>query len=176
LLFVQIAAANLVVNGDFETNDLTGWTLVPASEGSLFNIVQYYGHSGDYAAGFGASAAYDDTITQDIPTVDKQQYTFDFWLRHLEIAEVANDFHVFWNGTELLSLVNHESFDYTHYVYTVTATGSSSTIRFAGFENDDTSFYLVDDVSVSQVPLPGAVVLLGSGLLPLLGWRRMRKG
>jgi len=27
----------------------------------------------------------------------------------------------------------------------------------------------------TPVPLPGAVVLLGSGLLPLLGWRRFRK-
>ena len=38
LLFVQIAAANLVTNGDFETGDFTGWTVIPATDGSLVYV------------------------------------------------------------------------------------------------------------------------------------------
>lgn len=39
---------------------------------------------------------------------------------------------------------------------------------------------VVDNITLTDnmnaVPLPGALVLFGSGLLPLLGWRRWRKG
>lgn len=34
----------------------------------------------------------------------------------------------------------------------------------------------VQGSGVSPVPIPGTLVLLGSGLLPLLGWRRLRQG
>jgi len=41
--------------------------------------------------------------------------------------------------------------------------------------NDPTYFFL-DDVDVSPVPIPGAVWLLGSGIVELIGLkRRMRK-
>jgi hypothetical protein len=48
-----------------------------------------------------------------------------------------------------------------------------------GWSNIDTVKFLSGNIivvdNITTVPLPGAIVLLGSGLLPLLGWRRFRK-
>jgi hypothetical protein len=61
-------------------------------------------------------------------------------------------------------------------------TFSSSGPLFAGItiSNEDLGGIGIDDLrisnAVSSVPIPGAVWLLGSGLLGLAGWRRFRKG
>ena len=76
-----------------------------------------------------------------------------------------------------MSLVNSNAFPYTHFTFTEVAAAASTTIAFAGYQVP--SFFRLDDVNVSAgfaaVPLPGTLALLGSGLLPLLGWRRFRK-
>jgi len=43
-----------------------------------------------------------------------------------------------------------------------------------GFQNADftRAGYPIAHIQVNQVPLPGALVMLGSGLLGLIGWRR----
>ncbi len=179
VLLVQTAAANLVVNGDFGTGDLTGWTFTAASSGSDFNIDSESGPPPPgytYAANFGAVGAFDDTITQTIATVAGQTYTFSFLLNH-NSTNAENDFNVYWGADQILALLNDASFDWTAYSYTETATGASTTIEFAG--RDVPAWYGLDGVDVegaSVVPLPGTLVLLGSGLLSLLGWRRMQQG
>jgi hypothetical protein len=165
VLLVQTAAANLVLNGGFD--GFTDWTVSPDSPN--FAISAYIDtHSSTYSLWFGATSPDDDTIMQTIPTVAGDSYTFSFWLKHLHSTS-PNDFQASWNSTPVLTLINIANFDWTGYSYTETATGST-TIRFAG-----NGYYILDDVSVLQVPLPATVVLLGSGLLPLLGWRRFRK-
>ncbi len=174
VLLVQSAAANLVLNGGFETGDITDWSFAPAASGSDFNIGTSWPHTGSYAADFGAVGDTDDVLSQTIATVNGGVYTFSFWLYH-DTTDGANDFNAYWNGSSVLALTNTPAFNYTEYTYTETATGALTTIAFEGREVP--SWYALDDVSVnaSTVPLPGAVVLLGSGLLPLLGWRRFRK-
>ena len=165
-------ATNLVVNGDFETGDLNGWNTFPGTENPAFGVWNGYPFTGKYSAWFGAYGSTDDTITQTIPTVAGGKYTFDFWLAH-NYSDNANDFSASWNGTPMLSLVDTNSFGYSHYLYNVTATGAASTIAFAGREVP--AQYFLDDVKVAA-PLCGTVFLLGSGLLCLLGWRRMQQG
>lgn len=42
--------------------------------------------------------------------------------------------------------------------------------------NNNMGHIAIDNINGGAVPLPGTVALLGSGLLSLLGWRRLRQG
>jgi hypothetical protein len=192
VLLVQTGtAAELVVNGDFETGNFNGWTVTTAASGS--KIFVYGGpapHTGNYAAWYGATGGINDTISQVLPTIPAQKYTLSFWLRHP--VDPGNNFTVTWGGTTLLNLVDSPSFPYKHFIFpNLSAPGGNTTISFAGREAG--SWYLLDDVSVQgpagvlgltllqgplgpSAPVPGTLVLLGSGLLSLLGWRRLHRG
>ena len=81
-----------------------------------------------YAAGMGSMGS-DGTLSQTIATTPGQTYTLSFWLKNE--GSGGNDFAAKWNGQNLLSLTNATQFGYTQYTYTVTATGSTSTLQFS---------------------------------------------
>ncbi len=167
------ARADLVVNGGFETGDWTCWTTVPASSGSSFLVDGVLPHSGSYAAALG-SIYTDDTIYQYLTTTPGQSYSFSFWLEKQESrSSTFSDFHAYWNGTEVLTLINVANFGYTEYSYTVQATTASTLIKFAGTEPPGR--FNLDDVHVNPVPIPGALLLLGPGLVGLTAVRKRLK-
>ena len=131
---------NLVINGDFETGDFTGWTL---SSFGFNNTVVAYPHSGFYAAQFSKNGSGLDAVTmsQTLPTQPGQVYLLSLWVNGVSNGDGLVD----WNGTTLVN----ESFavGWTHLAYIVTATSTSTRLKFvtAGDITD------LDDVSV--VPL-----------------------
>ena len=167
-----IARANLVVNGGFETGDFTGWTL-SGNTGDTFVSGSPYNFSGSYGAQLGPVGS-DGYLSQTLPTTAGTIYFVSFWLENE--GGPLNSFTTYWGGTDVgPDLVNSNAFPWTYFSGYVSAPTNSTVLEFAYFQNS--SYWGLDDVNVSStIPLPGAVWLLGSGLVGLLGLRRFRKG
>jgi hypothetical protein len=164
-LSAPCSAAELVTNGGFETGNFSSWTTTPASSGTLFGVSTTNPHTGIYAAYFGAVSTQDDSISQTLATVAGQSYSISFWLAH-PYTSTANDFHVFWNGSQVFSTNGAANFGYTQFSTNQTAGAGPSVITFSGLENP--AYFYLDDVSVTgqqAVPEPMSLLLLGFGLV-----------
>jgi len=160
-------AANLVVNGDFNTGDFTGWT--QSGNTALSDIVNNssaYNGTYYYRSGAQDSLGY---ISQTLTTVAGNQYDLSYVLR---IGGNINQFQVLIDGNSIsaLNLVNVASqSSYSPYSYSFAASSSSTTLTF-GFQNNP-SYTRLDNVSVtdsaSAVPEPltilGAMTAAGFG-------------
>lgn len=178
LLFAQAAAAaNLVVNGDFETGTFDGWGNGWDNGWSFVDtILAYPPNSGTYSATLGsADAITPGIISQKLATTIGQSYIVSFWLANGYDPKnpiINNQISVDWGGANLYAGANLNEFGWTYNTFTVTANNTETDLTFTYIQVP--SFFHLDDVSVSAVPIPGSLVLLASALLPL-GWRRLRK-
>jgi len=163
-------AANLVQNGGFEIGDFTGWT--QSGNTGYTSVQSSFPLSGTFSAFFGPLGS-DGFISQALATTPGQSYTVSFWLANFVpgTTEEPNGFHLSWGGSEIFSLLNAPNLGgYTQYSFVAQATSSSTTLSM-GFRND-LDYFILDDVDVSPVPIPGALVLFGSGLVGLAGISR----
>jgi PEP-CTERM motif len=162
-------AANIVVNGGFETGDFTGWTL---TGNTGFSGVQCPGPGfvpeGNCDAFFGPVGS-DAVLSQTLSTLVNSSYEITFQFEN--DGGTPNDFSASFGGTSLFSGTDLPASPFHLLSFTVPATGSSSTLQFAF--RQDPAFMQLDAVTVSPVPEPGTMALLGAGIAGL--WWRRRK-
>jgi hypothetical protein len=176
-------ANELVINGGFETGDLTGWTV--GSPGQPFNWdVTNISDAGIYAGSYIAEngcfqthCALSQTLAITPGRIYELSFAFNPGLFANETTDgVGGDTQVFWNGNLVIDILGGDPV-WTLYTFSVIASTTSTELRFSS--EQDQHFNGLDAVSVtSPVPLPMALPLFASGLAGL-GWLcrcRKRKG
>ena len=159
-------AVNLVANGGFETGNFANWT--QSGDTGFTGVDNFAVHSGSYAAFFGPVNS-TGFITQTLATTAGESYDLSFYLKNDDSFN-DNFFGVWWDGIELGSFTNLDSFDWTEGVSGAPLVASSNATELTfGFYNPPSYFYLddvvVESAGVAPVPEPTSLVLLGGGLL-----------
>jgi hypothetical protein len=168
---VAFADTELLQNNSFQTGDFTDWT-VTGNDGNTFVGSDEYLYTGEDADGFFAllgTIGSEAHISQSFSDVSGQGYVFSFWYNNNN-GETPSDFSAYWDGTQLLSIINGPAIGgWVNYAFTVTGTGSD----FIQFDaRNDYFFDALDNVSVTPTPEPSSFLLLGSGLMGLCALRR----
>jgi VCBS repeat-containing protein len=146
------AGAAAIVNGGFETGDLTGWTA-----GGSIHVVQYeigstYGH---YSAHLAPSGG---TLSQSLATTSGLHYFVSFDL--IGDTEATNaPFTVTWGGATLVNLAEVQPGVY-HYAFDVVGDPSSTTLQFS--YGDDAAGMILDNVNVNPATGPATATTSGA--------------
>ena len=192
LIPISGASANLITNGGFETlgayigtglYDAPGWTIAdPSSATGIYSTVASAGYGsmgltpaeGNSFLWGGGYLGNTGIITQQaVATTNAQQYNLSFSLANTNQGATATNFwYVTWDGTTLLSGTNVGDFANVLYTYTVTGTGND--LLSFGFNNEPGAFAL-DEVSLTAVPEPSTLLLLGAGLAGFAFFRKRAK-
>ena len=167
------AITNLVTNGGFENGDFTGWT--HSGDGGYDTIVSSssFVHTGVYGALLGPINP-QASLYQILDTIPGQTYSISFWLKNDGGITPDNDFTAYWGNTSNTLFSGQDLGDSPFTEYTYLQVASSATTQFGFSYFNFPSYFGLDDVSVAPVPIPGALILFGSGLMGLVGVARNR--
>jgi protein with PEP-CTERM/exosortase system signal len=174
----QSARANLIINGDFETGNFNGWTVIPAPSGSFITVgttVNGEGPDHTQVAIFGAVGTDFDRISQTFATTPGAFYTLTFFYQVGFTSQQAfNGFDVLWNDVSIGGGL-FPQFDvnpgFISPTFILQATSASTTLEFDG--RNRPWFDYLDDVSVVGVPDAGSTLsLLSFALLGVAVLRR----
>jgi hypothetical protein len=161
-----------VVNGSFETGDFTGWT---QTGNTTFNGVECPGApfagpgDGNCDAFFGPVGSIGG-ISQNVATTVGGSYNINFDFQ--PDGGTPSSFAALWGAQTLISVTNPAASAYQVLHFVAQATTATTTLAF-NFR-DDPGFLKLDSVSVTKIPEPGTMALLGIGIAGLWAGRRRK--
>jgi hypothetical protein len=195
---VNAAHAGLANTG-FENGDLTGWTLSSANEAALYASVEtswtawddrtYSAPEGQYFVQLtaGAGTGVYTELSQTFTVMAGEQFTlggkaaFDGNDEYSDDYPNNDDAYVkLSNGTttnflwtsNIQSVGDYTSTDWQDWTTNNLLAEGTYTLSFGVANQGDNTYNSVALFDVNPVPVPSAVLLLGSGLLGLAGLRR----
>jgi VCBS repeat-containing protein len=146
------AGPSILVNGDFETGDLSGWTQTGSQVQALF--LGLGGAFGNYAAELAAPGGIgSETLSQNVATTPGQHYIVGFSVTG-DPDSGSNSFLATWDGTQILALSDVQSGAFTHYTFDVVGDPTAATTGLQFTYGDDGSAMFLDQVSVSPATSP----------------------
>jgi hypothetical protein len=174
-LGVTTVQADMIINGGFETGSLTPWYQGGGSGVENWNVTSADAHSGLYSA----TDVGNIEIRQNFVAIPVNQIVeLSYWLKQPEAALSA--FHLYYSdssyyeGAFNLSTTDWEFFDVTSSLEAGKDLIGFSVYGYVGSNEIEDRTYL-DDVTLSVVPVPGAVLLGWIGLSCSAGLLRRRK-
>jgi PKD repeat protein len=167
-----VVPTSSLLNGGFETDSFTNWSLSGYSNLTRVTTAASYAHSGKYGVQMGATASEGfGYLSQSFATSPGAAYLVSFWL-NTPINSTPDDFRVLWNGTIALEETNIAKTGWTNLQLTVTANSASSVLQF-GFVTAAGLYFGLDDVVVTPItpssPFDIATVTLSATDLVLSG-------
>ncbi|MEQ1547083.1 MAG: PEPxxWA-CTERM sorting domain-containing protein [Chakrabartia sp.] len=175
LASVPASAAELVIDGGFESGNLSAWT----RSGNLgfTGVANGIGNGGTRGAFLGPIGAV-GTLTQVLNTVAGQTYSISFDLRNQDPG-TPNFFQVLFNGASIFSQTDAGGpVTYATNTFSRVATSAFTTLQI-NFAHDP-DFYNLDNVSVQGVagvpePETWMMLLFGFGVAGFAMRRRNRE-
>jgi len=164
-------ATQLVTNGDFQTGNISGWTLT----GNTGNSAVLTGAGSDSSfAWYGGAIGSLGYLNQNLATTAGSRYDLSFDVYNP--TNVTTQFDAIFNGTTVYSFTN-TVMDWTHITLTGLLASSAQTTLTFGARNDP-NYIELDNVSVvaaNAVPEPATLAIMLGGLALIAGLRRQRR-
>lgn len=188
------AGANLIQNGDFETGDLTGWDSWGKAVAGTVTSVNYYGSLGletnSGLSGIGQTVTLSPGAVAVTVSFDYIFDEFDEALSYTDFFTSHFSFLVPGQSPQVITNLSLETtsngiihFSTTYGIPNLPGWLGEARITFNLYEDkglllDQTrSWVSLDNVVIEEVlvPVPGALGLFGSGLIAILGLRKLRR-